>query len=142
MTDPCLFGWSASEAVNLIKLCDAFTKAYSNGPQGAAQHFTNLKAQVTAFKEILKRLEHELERDAKIYIGWDAINDTLKKCQTLFDGYSVYSKPKEERNPIKRGKATAKYIWDGRDEVNRLCKALEGHSQYILMYLNLLGAYV
>lgn len=143
MSDPCLFGWSASEAVNLIKLCDAFIKAYSDGPKGAAQHFENLKTEVTAFKAILETLEYGLEKeDYKIYIGWDAINDTLGRCQAVFEGYLVYLRPKEKRGSIDKGKATAKYIWEGRDEVNSLCRALDGHSKYIMMYLTVLARYI
>jgi uncharacterized protein YktA (UPF0223 family) len=138
MSDPCLFGWAASEVVRVIKLCDEFIKAYSNGPSGASNDFKQLYEHVERFKNILKKLKDELDKqDTKGYIDWDAIYETFEQCRALSKGYSVYSRPRDQRGTAERLVATSKYMWSGKDAVKELCSRLEWHIKYVTMYLQL-----
>jgi hypothetical protein len=139
MSDPCLFGWAATEVVKVIKICDEFIKAYSNGPSGAAKDIEQLYAIVRNFKAILEDLKDELnDQDTKVYIEWDAINNTFTRCRAIFKKYGLYFKPTEQRGTPQRLLSTAQYLWDGKDTVQDVCRSLEGHSKYVMMYLQLL----
>lgn len=139
MSDPCLFGWAATEVFKVIKLCDEFIKAYSNGPSGAPVVIEKLYATVKTFRTILENLKKELnEQDTKAYIDWDAISKTFIRCHGIFKKYGFVFKPTEQRGVFERLWGTSQYIWDGKDTVEEVNRALERDAKYVMMYLQLL----
>ncbi len=134
------FGWATTELIKLVKICDNFRRAYSDGGESAAAHLAHLNSQVEALKRVLMELEGVLEeQDTKVYIAYDSIQATIKRFGTFTNKLPVYLQSESERTILQRLQGAAKYIWHAKEEANAICTLLQIHTNQISLYLAVLN---
>jgi hypothetical protein len=140
MANP-MFGWSAQDVFTLVQTCDRFFEAYRNGPGGARTALENFKEQVENCQQILKFIHDELRKQDREFfldnLKRDSLEHTLDQCVKIFDK-SEFLKPKGEQERISMAVATVKYLWSDEKHVQKLSGILEGHINYIQVFLQLL----
>jgi hypothetical protein len=119
-----MFGWSAQDVFTLVQICDRFFEAYRNGPGGATTRLKNFKEQVENCQDILKFIQDELQKQDREFFF-----NTLKRD-------SLKAKGEQER--MSKAAATVKYLWSDERHVQKLSGILEGHINYIQVFLQLL----
>jgi hypothetical protein len=136
-----MFGWSAQDVFTLVQICDRFFEAYRNGPGGATTRLKNFKEQVENCQDILKFIQDELQKQDREFffntLKRDSLKDTLEQCVKIFDK-SEFLKPKGEQERMSKAAATVKYLWSDERHVQKLSGILEGHINYIQVFLQLL----
>ncbi|KAE8441961.1 hypothetical protein EG329_004128 [Mollisiaceae sp. DMI_Dod_QoI] len=141
MANP-MFGWSAQDVFALVQTCDRFITAYRHGPGGASANLVHFKGQVQKCKSILEFIRTELEQQDREFFyskfQRDSLKDTLEQCEKVFK--SEFLKPTEEQKLLSKVAATAKWLWCDEEQVKKLSGILEGHINYIQVFLQLLSS--
>lgn len=136
-----MFGWSAQDVLALIQTCGRFIEAYRNGPGGASTHLASFALQVQSCQKILTSIHEELqEQDREFFYSKfqrDSLKDTLEQCEKVFIK-SEFLKPAEEQKILSKAGAAAKWLYCDEAKVLKLSKILEGHINYVAVFLQLL----
>lgn len=140
-----LFGWSAQDVIVLIQTCSKFIEIYRNGPGGASTHLHSFALQVQNCQAILTSIHEELEQQDREFFyskfRRDSLKDTLEQCKKVFVK-SEFLKPEQEQKKWSKAAASAQWLWCDEEKVQKLSKILEGHINYIQVFLQLLQRFV
>jgi hypothetical protein len=140
-----MFGWSVQDVIKLVQTCERFFEAYRDGPGGASTHIINFKEQVENCQHILKLIENELQDQGRNLLSsqlkYHALEETLKKCGKIFDT-SEFLRARGDQKALKRLCATAAYLWEVEQNIQKLSGILQGHISYIQVFLQLLERFV
>jgi hypothetical protein len=138
-----IIGWSTTEVCQLISLCNAFNKSYSDAGQGASRHLWALGMRVEDLLAVLHQLGSEADsHSTKIYISYTSIENTLKDCKKFFEQHPVYLKIPSDRSNWEKLLLTVEYVHSTKEELENLCHRVESHYLAIYAYLTLLNTYV
>lgn len=139
MANP-LFGWSAQDVFTLVQICNKFCAAYRNDGDANIQ-LKNFKEQVLNCQGILSSIHKELQQHEREFFysrfQRDSLKSTLEQCVKLFNS-SEFLKPVKEQKKINKAGETVKWLWSGEEKVKTLSRILEGHMNYIQVFLQLL----
>ena len=136
---PAMYGWAASELVQIIAGCERFLRVYRNGGREAAEHFQALDTQVSSFKSILEQLKNDLDiQNSKLYGDLPSIRRTIESCEQFLIRYPVWFTPARQRPSRRVFTGALGYLHSAREEANMLSARLESDAQRVHIYLTVL----
>ncbi|KAB8360635.1 hypothetical protein FH972_024373 [Carpinus fangiana] len=129
------FGWSVGDILTGIELSAKIYKAFNDAHENAPTQYRVLIHEFKTFHASFINLHHLLrEYDQSMYMGYPAIEETLKKCFAYLRTYDVVDIPFAHASPrqaVKRVLLQVNWAIVVQKDVDLLRKELAGHARII-----------